>query len=106
MNRFFNTSVISILLLQVCLWASTVSLSQDLDERRFTVSVRFDAGLGHNVFSLDSETNSNLSIQRGSTLVFNIADESLKDHPLSLSFTKMASIQEVLRPIQRPSTII
>ena len=88
MNRFFNISVISILLLQVCLWTSTVSLSQDLDERRFTVSVQFDAGLGHNVFSLDSETNSNLYVQRGSTLVFNIADDSLKDHPLSFSFTQ------------------
>ena len=88
MNRFFNTSVISILLLQVFLWTSTASLSQDLDERRFTVSVRFDAGLGRNVFALDSESNTNLSIQRGSTLVFNIADESLKDHPLGLSFTE------------------
>ena len=50
--------------------------------------VRFDAGLGRNVFALDSESNTNLSIQRGSTLVFNIADESLKDHPLRLSFTE------------------
>ena len=72
----------------MCLWASTVSLSQDLDEQRFTVSVRFDAGLGHNVFSLDSETNSNLHVQRGSTLVLNIADDSLKNHPLRLSFTQ------------------
>ena len=64
MNRFFNTSVTSILLLQVFLWTSTASLSQDLDERRFTVSVRFDAGLGRNVFALDSESNTNLSIQR------------------------------------------
>ena len=87
MNRFFNTAVIPILLLQVFLWASNASFSQDLDERRFTVSVRFDAGLGHNVFSLDSESNTTLSIQRGSTLVFNIADESLKDHPVRLSFT-------------------
>ena len=30
-----------------------------------TVSVRFDAGLGRNVFALDSESNTNLSIQRG-----------------------------------------
>ena len=52
------------------------------------VSVRFDAGLGRNVFSLDSETDSNLYVQRGSTLVFNIADDSLKDHPLRLSFTQ------------------
>ena len=88
MNKYFNTSMISTLLLQVCLWASTVSVSQDLDERRFTVSVRFDAGLGHNVFSLDSETNSNLYVQRGSTLVLNIADDSLEDHPLRLSFTQ------------------
>ena len=69
-------------------WTSTTSLSQDLDERRFKVSVRFDAGLNRNVFALDSESNTNLSIQRGSTLVFNIADESLKDHPLRLSFTE------------------
>ena len=88
MNRLFNSSVISILLLHVFLWASTTSLSQDLDERRFMVSVRFDAGLGRNVFSLDSETDSNLYVQRGSTLVFNIADDSLKDHPLRLSFTQ------------------
>ena len=88
MNKNFNTSVISILLLQVFLWTSTVSLSQDLDERRFAVSVRFDAGLGRNVFSLDSETNSNLNVQRGDTLVFKIADDSLKDHPLKLSFTQ------------------
>ena len=88
MNRFFNTSVIPILLLQVFLWTSTTSLSQDLDERRFTVSVRFDAGLDRNVFALNSKSNTNLSIQRGSTLVFNIADESLKDHPLRLSFTE------------------
>ena len=88
MNKLFNSSVISMLLLHVFLWASTTSLSQDLDERRFTVSVRFDAGLGRNVFSLDSETDSNLYVQRGSTLVFNIADDSLKDHPLRLSFTQ------------------
>ena len=88
MNRLFSSSVISILLFHVFLWASTTSLSQDLDERRFSVSVRFDAGLGRNVFSLDSESNTNLSIQRGSTLVFNIADDSLKDHPLRLSFTQ------------------
>ena len=88
MNRLLNSSVISILLLHGFLWASTTSLSQDLDERRFMVSVRFDAGLGRNVFSLDSETDSNLYVQRGSTLVFNIADDSLKDHPLRLSFTQ------------------
>ena len=88
MNRLFNSSVISILLLHMFLWASTTSLSQDLDERRFSVSVRFDAGLGRNVFSLDSETDSNLYVQRGSTLVFNISDDSLKDHPLRLSFTQ------------------
>ena len=88
MNRLFNSSVISILLLHAFLWASTTSLSQDLDERRFMVSVRFDAGLGRNVFSLDSETDSNLYVQRGSTLVFNIADDSLRNHPLRLSFTQ------------------
>ena len=88
MNRLLNSSVISILLLHVFPWASATSLSQDLDERRFTVSVRFDAGLGRNVFSLDLETDSNLYVQRGSTLVFNIADDSLKDHPLRLSFTQ------------------
>ena len=88
MNRLLSTSVISIMLLQVFLWASAASLSQDLDERRFKVSVRFDAGLGRNVFSLDSETNSNIYVQRGSTLVFNIADDSLIDHPLRLSFTQ------------------
>ena len=88
MNRLFNTSVLSILFLQMFLWVSNASFSQDLDERRFTVSVRFDAGLGRNVFSLDSKPNTNLSVQRGSTLVFNIADDSLKDHPLRLSFTQ------------------
>ena len=51
-------------------------------KRRFTVSVRFDAGLGRNVFALDSESNTqSFYSERGSTLVFNIADESLKDHP-------------------------
>ena len=88
MNKLFSSSVISIPLFHVFLWTSTTSLSQDLDERRFSVSVRFDAGLGRNVFSLDSETDSNLYVQRGSTLVFNIADDSLKDHPLRLSFTQ------------------
>ena len=88
MTRLCSSTVISILLLHVFPWTSTTSLSQDLDERRFMVSVRFDAGLGRNVFSLDSETDSNLYVQRGSTLVFNIADDSLKDHPLRLSFTQ------------------
>ena len=88
MNKFLNQSVISTLLVVVFPWTPKVGFSQDLDERRFTVSVRFDAGLGHNVFSLDSESNTNLSIQRGSTLVFNIADEGLKNHPLRLSFTE------------------
>ena len=88
MNKFLNQSVISALLVVVFPWTPKIGLSQDLDERRFTVSVRFDAGLGHNVFSLDSESNTNLSIQRGSTLVFNNADESVKGHPLRLSFTE------------------
>ena len=88
MIRLLNSSAISILLLNVFLWASTTSLSQDLDERRFMVSVRFDAGLGRSVFSLDSETDSNLYVQRGSTLVFNTSDDSLKGHPLRLSFTQ------------------
>ena len=91
MKRLIDKFLLPALCLETFLWVSSASFAQDLDEMRFAVSVQFDSGLGRNVFSLNSESNTNLFIQRGSTLVFNTSDETLENHPLRLSFTQDGS---------------
>ena len=89
MSRFYNVTLAQLVAIKAILISLPVlGYAQDLEENRFMVSVKYDSDVGRNVFSLDTISNENLYVQRGSTLVFDISDETLQNHPLRLSGTQ------------------
>ena len=64
-----------------------VSFSQDLEEIVFSVTAGYDSSMMRNVFAFDSLTKKSFLIRKGSTVLLDLSDDSLKSHPLSLSAT-------------------
>ena len=87
--KFHKATLAPLIVIKIILISLPIaSYAQDLEEYRFMVSVRYDSAVGRNVFSLDTARNKKLYVQRGNTLVFDISDETLKNHPLRLSATQ------------------
>ena len=65
----------------------SVSFSQDLEEIVFEVTARYDYAMKKNIFAFNQIDNKSFLIRKGTTVLFDLSDESLKDHPLNLSKT-------------------